>query len=150
MKFTLNDTFSRILGCILGAIFVFASWHKIANPAEFAKIIYGYGLFPGEVINLLAIWIPFMEASAGFCLILGMFKRPALLLCNFMLAGFVLVISINLIRGHQFDCGCFSFGHSTSPQAALTLLIRDALMMALSLYLYLIPAHSRSFKPDRR
>ena len=31
---------------ILGGMFVYASYNKILAPAVFAKIIYGYGLFP--------------------------------------------------------------------------------------------------------
>ena len=46
---------------LLGVTFVYASYHKILAPAEFAKIVYGYGLFPHETINLIAIIIPFIE-----------------------------------------------------------------------------------------
>ena len=31
---------------LLGGIFVYSSYHKIISPAAFAKIIYGYLLFP--------------------------------------------------------------------------------------------------------
>ena len=39
----------------LGMIFLYASYHKIAAPAQFAKIIYGYYLFPDISINIIAI-----------------------------------------------------------------------------------------------
>jgi hypothetical protein len=40
---------------ILGMTFIYASYNKILEPAVFAKIIYGYDLFPAVFINLIAI-----------------------------------------------------------------------------------------------
>ncbi len=136
-----SHIFQRLLTCALGAVFFYASFHKITNPAEFAKIIYGYGLFPGSLINLFAIWVPFVELVCGICLISGVFRQSALLVCNAMLLGFILIISINLIRGHEFDCGCFSFAHHNSTQAAISLLIRDGFLLATGLYLYYFSRH---------
>ena len=65
----------RLVRVVIGAIFIYASWHKIMNPAEFAKIIYGYGIFPDQAINLIAICIPFVELISGICLILGICTR---------------------------------------------------------------------------
>ncbi len=139
MNFLRSHIFQRVLTFALGAVFVFASWHKIMEPAEFAKIIYGYGLFPGNMINIAAIWVPFLELICGLCLMSGFLRRSALLVCNAMLLGFILIISINLIRGHEFDCGCFSFAHHNTTQAAITLLIRDCLFLAAGIYLYFYP-----------
>ncbi|MBU2454399.1 MAG: DoxX family membrane protein, partial [Proteobacteria bacterium] len=88
---------------LLGITFIYASYHKIADPDGFAKIIYGYDIFPGFSINILAITIPFLELTAGFSLIFGLFPRSALLIINGLLLGFILVIGFNLLRGHQFD-----------------------------------------------
>ena len=55
----------------LGVIFVYASHYKILAPADFAKIVYGYDLFPGELINLIAIIVPFIELIVGLALIAG-------------------------------------------------------------------------------
>jgi len=37
---------------LIGITFIYASYHKIVEPAHFAKIIYGYYLFPEFIINL--------------------------------------------------------------------------------------------------
>ena len=42
---------------VLGGILVYASWHKIADPPDFAKIIYNYRLFPESSIHLSLIHI---------------------------------------------------------------------------------------------
>ncbi len=124
------------LRLFLGITFIFASWHKIVAPDQFAKILYGYAVFPHQVINILAIVMPFVELITGICLIAGICKRSALILIEAMLVGFILLIAFNLIRGHEFDCGCFSLGETRGTWASIWLLVRDVVMLAASLYLF--------------
>ena len=128
-----NRSFELILRWLLGVIFIIACIHKIAEPAKFAKVIYGYYLFPSVSINLLAITLPYLELFAGLALILGIYPRSAALIINAMLLAFIVAISINLLRGHTFDCGCFSLGDTTSTASVLQLLIRDVFCFAIGL-----------------
>lgn len=121
---------------VLGVTFIYASWHKIADPAGFAKILYGYDIFPGFMINILAITIPFIELVSGFSLIFGFFSRSALLIINGLLLGFIVLIGFNLLRGHQFDCGCFEFSGQGKTAASVFLLIRDGLLLLSGLYVF--------------
>lgn len=118
---------------VLGGMFLFACYHKIVEPAHFAKIIYGYYLFPDFSINLIAIILPFLELFAGIALILGIYPRSAVLIINAILFAFIVAISINLIRGHEFDCGCFSFGVAGDTFSVAQLLIRDIVCFFLGL-----------------
>ena len=122
---------------ILGLTFIYASFHKILSPADFAKIVYGYDLFPEIFINLIAIIIPFLELIAGLALIIGVYPRSAAIVINGLLLAFIAVLAINLIRGHEFDCGCFSVnqsGYSSSPKVTL---VRDVIYLALGLQVML-------------
>ena len=121
---------------ILGATFLYASYNKILAPATFAKIIYGYDLFPAVLINLIAIIIPFLELVAGLALIIGFYPRSAALIVNAMLLVFITALSINLIRGHEFDCGCFSIGSDAQESFAGPLIFRDFLILALGLHVF--------------
>ena len=121
---------------ILGGMFVYASYNKILAPAVFAKIIYGYDLFPAMFINLIAIIVPFLELVAGLALIVGFYPRSAALIVNAMLLVFITALSINLIRGHEFDCGCFSINSSGQGTFAGPLIFRDFLILALGLYIF--------------
>ena len=118
----------------LGLTFVYASYHKIALPAHFAKIVYGYGLLPGASINLIAIVLPFLELFAGLALLLGVYPRSAAAIITGMLLAFTVGITINLIRGHEFDCGCFAFGKQGSTSSAVQLLGRDVILFLLTLH----------------
>ena len=115
----------------LGATFIYASYSKILAPAVFAKIIYGYDLFPAMFINLLAIILPFVELIAGLALIIGFYPRSATLIINAMLLAFIISLSINVIRGHEFDCGCFAIGADSQSTFSGPLLIRDFIYFAL-------------------
>ena len=132
-----NRSLELIIRWLLGGIFIIACVHKIVEPAKFAKIIYGYYLFPSVSINLLAITLPYLELFAGLALILGIYPRSAALIINTMLLAFIIAISINLLRGHAFDCGCFSLGHATGTASVLQLLIRDVVCFAIGLEILL-------------
>ena len=99
-----------VLACrlALGAVFVYASWDKIQHPAAFAKQVYNYQILPVMASNLFAIALPWMELFAGVALIIGVFKGESSLLLGFLLVLFIGAISVNLYRGVNLDCGCFS------------------------------------------
>ena len=138
LKQTFNHPIVELaLRLFIGATFVFASYHKILEPAHFAKIIYGYYLFPDISVNLLAIVLPYLEFFCGIALMLGVYPRSAALLINIMLAGFIIAISINLIRGHEFDCGCFSFGDPGYTSSARQLLLRNIGYLLIGVYVLL-------------
>ena len=121
---------------VLGLTFVYASYNKILAPAAFAKIVYGYALFPAVFINLIAIIVPFLELFAGLALVIGIYPRSAALIVNAMLLVFITALSVNLIRGHEFDCGCFSINSSTQESFAGPLILRDFLVLALGLHVF--------------
>ena len=122
---------------ILGFTFIYASFHKIISPADFAKIVYGYGLFPAGLINLIAIIIPFLELVGGLALLLGYYPRSAAVIINGLLLAFIVVLSINLVRGHEFDCGCFSAGQSGYASSPKVTLLRDIIYFILGLQVIL-------------
>jgi uncharacterized membrane protein YphA (DoxX/SURF4 family) len=129
---------------ILGFTFIYASFYKIISPADFAKIVYGYGLFPEMFINLIAIVIPFLELVAGIALIIGLYPRSAAIIINGLLVAFITVLSINLIRGHEFDCGCFSVaqsGYTSSPKVTL---VRDIIYFILGMQIVLFDGSRKS------
>jgi uncharacterized membrane protein YphA (DoxX/SURF4 family) len=138
MKTVLTNSWLELAArWILGITFIYAAYHKIIAPADFAKIIYGYELFPHDAINLIAIVLPFIELTSGLALILGIYPRSAVLIINGMLLAFILVLSINLIRGHEFECGCFSVKKAGYLSSAEPMLIRDIIYLILGSQVFL-------------
>jgi uncharacterized membrane protein YphA (DoxX/SURF4 family) len=128
---------------ILGLTFIYASYNKILFPADFAKIIYGYDLFPANFINLIAIILPFLELATALALILGVYPRSAVFIVIAMLVVFIILLSINLIRGHEFNCGCFALQDSENNVSSQTTIIRDFIYLALGLQVFFYTRYRR-------
>jgi len=122
---------------VLGITFMYASIHKIIYPGKFAQIIYGYGLLPNELINIVAIFLPFLEFFSGLFLVIGIYTESAALIIDIMLAVFIAAISINLIRGYEFDCGCFSAELMGYEWSSVHLLFRDIIFLLMGGYLFI-------------
>jgi len=138
MAFTADVLRSRpaliVSRLILGGIFIYASIDKIAHPDQFAEIIYNYKLMPGMAVNIMAIVLPWLEMVAGLFLVLGIWVKDSASILGALLLVFMGAISINLSRGLDFDCGCFSTagGHKSS---AILLLLRDLVLLIPVLHL---------------
>ncbi len=141
-KILYNPHFELTVRWLIGMIFVYASFHKIDDPSGFAKIIYGYGLFPKISVNLIAIIVPFIELTAGIALIAGIYPKSAALIINALVVSFIIAISVNLIRGHEFDCGCFS-SKAATPESAWLALVRDIGLLGLGVCVYRYPCSRR-------
>lgn len=113
---------------VLGGIFIYASIDKIAHPDAFAKIIYNYRLFPDFSVYLLAIIVPWIEMITGLFLVSGLFKKTAAIMLSVLISLFIIALSINLIRGLDFNCGCFTTV-SSGKSDPLGLVIRDILLL---------------------
>lgn len=122
---------------ILGLTFIYASFHKIVSPADFAKIVYGYDLFPEISINLIAIVIPFLELVIGLALIIGIYPRSAAIIISGLLLAFIAASAINLIRGHEFNCGCFFSGQSGYASSPKVTIARDIIYFIFGMQIVL-------------
>ena len=115
---------------IVGLAFVVASLHKIANPAAFAQVVYSYDLFPAFTINPVAIILPYVELVAGLALLTAVYPRAAAGIVSALLVAFALVITFNLLRGHDFDCGCFpTFITRLYTESPASMLVRDVILL---------------------
>jgi uncharacterized membrane protein YphA (DoxX/SURF4 family) len=120
---------------VLGVTFIYASLDKIAHPDQFARIIYNYKILPDFLINVFAVTLPWVELIAGLFLILGIFTEGASLLISFLLVVFIVAISINLVRGVDLNCGCFSTDPAGKKEGA-NLLIKDFIFLYLGVMVF--------------
>lgn len=114
---------------ILGGLFIYASIDKILHPQAFADIIYNYKLLPQIFIYLAAITLPWLEMISGLCVVTGFFRRAGAVVLGSLLLVFIIAISINLARGLDFDCGCFTTIKTEGGSDPVGLLIRDILLL---------------------
>ena len=125
-------SFHTGLRLLLGGIFIWASWDKIRAPAAFAEIIANYQLLPEAAIPVVSVWLPWVEAMCGLCLVTGVGAAGAALLVNLLLVGFIAALSLNLARGIDVNCGCFSLA-AAAPGSVPLEIARDAVLLAVGI-----------------
>lgn len=135
---------------IVGGVFIWSGMLKILHPLDFAQNVAAYELFPKWMCLLVGLALPWVETAAGVLLVLGLLRRAAALIAAGLLAGFIILVAVTMIRGLNLTCGCFG---SFSGKVGWPLLIQDILLLYLSLN---ILASSRDFfsldpkRPDIR
>ena len=100
---------------ILAVIFLLASVPKIIAPHEFAIAVFRYQLLPDAAINLMAIFLPWIELVAAIAILFPRASDGAAAILFGLLAVFTVAISIDLIRGINISCGCFTLDADAGP-----------------------------------
>ena len=129
-----NDLLTVILRVAIGVTFIYASIYKINDPGTFAKSIWFYHLVPGDLINLMALILPWIELLCGLALILGLFYHGAVVLVNVMMVTFILALSAAIVRGIDIECGCFKAAKA-STDAAWEALALDLVLILFTMQL---------------
>ena len=122
----------------VAALFLGACLAKIRDPEAFALAVNRYRLLPGELVNAMAILLPWIEFTAGVAVLLApaRLRAAGALIITGMLMVFTTAISLNLARGIEASCGCFS----TRADAAVSdiwNLVRNGALIWLALAVFL-------------
>ena len=106
MSWLRNKWLTRVCGLVLGGFFVYACYHKIMDPPDFAKSVNNYKILPSELVNAAAIFMPWLELLCGLALVTGIARTGAALISGALLVLFIAALSYNLYIGHPTICGC--------------------------------------------
>ena len=132
---------------ILGLVFIYASFDKIVNPGDFAKIVGNYHVLPFGIENLLAIILPWVEFIAGVCLIVGVMVDGATILVILMNIVFIFAITQALARGISVECGCFSVASDAGSAIGVKTILRDIGYLFLAYIVYYRKDHKVEYFP---
>jgi uncharacterized membrane protein YphA (DoxX/SURF4 family) len=130
----------------LGLIFIISASGKFANPRGFLRAVAEYRLLSDPFVALVAASLPGVELLTGLLLVIGLaagwrvlrlYARAAALVAALMLVAFIIVLSINLLRGIDMDCGCFDLLGDYIPffkssRATWWTVLRDVVMLVLT------------------
>ena len=137
----LKNGFGVAARLTLAVTFIWASWHKIANPYDFGLQVATYQILPLGLVNLQAIVLPWVEVVTGLLLAAGLFTRPAALVSCGMNAMFIVAIAIALSNDLHLQCGCFA-SSAAGEEMTVELIYRD-------IGLLLLGAALVGLRPDR-
>lgn len=141
MSWLRNPWLHRALGIVLGGIFVYAAVPKLLDPRPLLTIIWGYRLLPAGPINLVVIFMPWLEILIGLGLITGFKRRGAAFWATALLTTFTIALLINAVRGLNVACGCFSTSAEDVSNSWL-LVLRDLPMLAAAAIMLFLPPRS--------
>ena len=110
MNFIRSLNLPLIFRIILGIVFIYASYHKILDPASFSKNIHNFHITDNLIWieNLVALILPWLELIVGVFLIFGVFLEGAISITIGMLIFFIIILSQAVFRGIDLHCGCFT------------------------------------------
>jgi putative oxidoreductase len=121
----------------LGALFIFAGITKAYDPGAFAIEIQRYNLIPWMPAALASIYLPWLEIILGALLVVKRFERGTLLLIGCLLLVFTFALASATVRGLGIDCGCF--GKAFAATGTIFPLVRNVVLLALTVFLWLDP-----------
>jgi len=100
----------------VAAIFLYTGVQKAWLPLEFARLVKEYHLVPDQLLNLIAVILPWVEIVSGLCFLSGLWLMGAAALLSGLNAIFAFAIGYRafLIMSKtgvgffdlSFDCGC--------------------------------------------
>jgi hypothetical protein len=120
----------RVIPFVLAVVFIVASAYKILQPGAFAEQIYNYRLLSPQLINPIAITLPWIQLLCGLALLFSRTRWTASLWVLFMLVVFQGAVASALARGLNISCGCFRAGGESATWWTFG---RDTLFVALAI-----------------
>jgi uncharacterized membrane protein YphA (DoxX/SURF4 family) len=126
-----SSTFIRVCRIALGLVLLGAALAKIGHPGAFATQIDHFRLIPVALGRLLAVTLPWIELLTGIALITGLRARAGAWLGLAMMVVFTLAVAQAMVRGLNFECGCF--GSADATRIGLKKLIENIALTAVAL-----------------
>jgi uncharacterized membrane protein YphA (DoxX/SURF4 family) len=133
-----------VLRVVLGGLFVYAGYIKLAHLNVAKNNVFLYRLFSFHVSQTFGIILPIVEVALGLLLIFGLFTRFAAFATGLLLVIYIAGIISVWARHIAIDCGCFSSGGLVTrwPDAVKGYkrdIVRDVVMVLGTAWLVFLP-----------
>lgn len=127
----------------IGALLCVSGLEKLIQPWQnFAYIIEAYAVFPQGLESFVAQTVPWVELLLGTFLILGLWLKPVIFLCQGLFSVFAVMVAQALVRKLPLEeCGCFGQMIFVPPLG--TFLMDVVILVVLTLMLRNLESVSR-------
>jgi len=124
----LRNTVAWLAALSVAGYFVYAAIPKIVDPRQFALDIRNYRILPEQLVNLAALYMPWLEACAAAALVLPATRRAGAVLVAGLLLLFIGAVSYSAFYlGLDISCGCTG---KESTAAGWWTIIRNMMLLA--------------------
>ncbi|MCX6147065.1 MAG: DoxX family membrane protein [Candidatus Kapabacteria bacterium] len=129
-----NSYLNLIFRLFLGGFFIVAGIAKIADPTHFSKEIINYNITPISIVNIIALFLPWLELIVGVLLAFGIKIKTNSIIIGVLLLIFILMVFSAMARGLNISCGCF--GKASEQKTGWGKVFENLGLMILCIYLY--------------
>lgn len=119
---------------IISLVFLFASIPKINSPQDFYQSILNYKVISGIPAFFFAITIPWIELISSVLLLFSFWIKENLIILNFLLIVFTILIIRALLIGLDIECGCF--GSNYSQNVGIPKILENIALILFGLIIY--------------
>ena len=138
-----NEYINLVVRIIVGFVFIATGTSKIVEPAQFARDISNYDMLFRELVNLLAIILPWVELVVGVLFILGVRIKANTILLASMLLFFNFAIATAWARSLDINCGCYS---DNPQQVGMEKLAENFALFAMLAFIFFFPNNKLSLE----
>lgn len=121
----------------LAVMFLYAGFVKSGASEGFARTISQFTILPPSLVELFSLTLPWIEVLCGILLLIPKSARIGAVLAAVLLMTFIVAIGWALSQGLIVDCGCFGEDVPPSRERMVATLVRDAVLLVLTLGLAL-------------
>jgi len=122
---------------VLGGVFLWAGWEKLADPRGFVQAVRAYDVTPEWLSKAIGYGLPVLEVCLAALLIVGVITRIAAAVSAALMLVFLIGIVQAAIRGLKLECGCFGGGGASDSTQYTLDILRDLGLLVLAVYLVL-------------
>jgi uncharacterized membrane protein YphA (DoxX/SURF4 family) len=138
------DTWSILLVSIarwiLGSALLLAALTKWFDLSSFQRVIMLWRVGRPEWSAIIARGVPGLETFIGIALLLNVYPKITAALSVGLLIIFTSLLTVRLVKGETEGCGCF--GNSQNEKINSITIVRNFLLLSLSLYILFAPEES--------
>ncbi len=136
-KNTVRYVIALLCAVGVGGYFLYAAYPKIIEPRQFAIDIKNYQILPQQYLNLVALYLPWIEVFAAIALIVPRTRRPGSIIIAGLLLFFVAAVSYAAFyKGLDITCGCTG---KDSAAAGWPTIQRNIFLLILTAIAALLP-----------
>jgi uncharacterized membrane protein YphA (DoxX/SURF4 family) len=121
---------------LIGLLLIVSGFEKAIQPWQnFAFMIEAYDVFPRFLETAAARVVPWVELFVGVFLIMGLWLKPVLRICQVIFLVFIVLVTQALWRGLALDdCGCFGQLIALPPIVTLVLDVLVFVVVTVMIY----------------
>lgn len=138
-----NPVLQLLLRMVVGIMFFYAAIGKIAEPATFAKEIANYNLLFENMINIMALTLPWIELVIGIFLIAGIRLKASSTIAGLLLIVFIVAVGSAMARNLDINCGCFG---RMIQKVGWGKILENSLLLAASVLTFSFPIQKLSIE----